>query len=186
MLENASLRVTFDPTQGHLLSLVDRSQDHEFVRSGTDTPLWSLVLDNGRTVSPQQAGNLSLARSGTSAAIELHWTDFQEPAAPQLKVVATVSLEAQEPVVRWRIAVRETGPLKVRVDAVSVPAGNRTAGSRSAGRTGLGRREDRQAATTTERPTWRPAHGVVLSGLLVAAVPGVLCTAGTRFDVVRR
>jgi hypothetical protein len=114
LLENSSLRVTFDPTQGHLLSLVDRLLNHEFVRSGTDTPLWSLVLDNGRTVTPQQAGNLSLARSGTSAAIELHWTDFQEPAAPQLKVVATVSLEAQEPVVGWRIAVRETGPLKVR------------------------------------------------------------------------
>lgn len=113
-LENASLRVAFDPTQGHLLSLLDLSQNHEFVRSGTDTPLWSLVLDNGRTITPQQAGNLSLARSGTSAAIELHWTGFQEPAAPQLKVVATISLEAQEPVVRWRIAVRETGPLKVR------------------------------------------------------------------------
>ena len=168
MLENSSLRVAFDPTHGHLLSLVDRSQDHEFVLSGTDTPLWSLVLDDGRTVGPQQSGKISWPVLGFPRPSSSSWTDFQVPSAPDLKVVATVSLEAQEPAIRWRIAVRGTGPVKVRVlHYPCLPGIARQDREVLAVPVWMGEKA-RHPATTAEWPNWRQ------SGAFEWSYPGLL------------
>ena len=115
VLENAGLRVAFDPDSGRLAEFTDRMNGHAFVEAAAMGDLWTLHMLPPCPVTQIAPGS---AQSFTYAflddhhgALKLAWRDFGVAEAPDLQVVATVSLDPDVSTAHWRIAVENTANL---------------------------------------------------------------------------
>ena len=114
VLQNDQAKLVFETGRGGLTALEDKIVGHNHRDANPPGPLWQLVLDDGRTLGPAQAGNMSWCWPETEQLIELRWTGFAEAAAPDLSVTAHVRLQPHEPVSQWRISVSGIGGLTPR------------------------------------------------------------------------
>lgn len=114
VLENGQARLVFETAHGGLQSLEDKSVGHDHRDSQPAGALWTLLLGDGRTLDPAQAGVVSFPPMATAGQLEIRWTDFHESQAQDLTVTARITLDPAAPVSQWRIAVLGTGGLEVR------------------------------------------------------------------------
>lgn len=114
-LENPSLSVALTPDPGSLVQITDRDLSHAFLTSDANTSLWLVEMMDGSTVGPESAG-ASSCTAGDDAGRELFvtWSDFGIERAPDLRVEVRVTIDAEEPVSRWRIAVHGLGGIAPR------------------------------------------------------------------------
>jgi hypothetical protein len=115
-LENARLRLAFSGKDGRLLQVTDRAGARPFLAPGGDASgVWALELYDGvQVVTPAAARRFSWSRlPGRVPALRLVWSELALPAAPQLRVIATVSLAPGAPDSEWRIALENLGSLPV-------------------------------------------------------------------------
>ena len=136
--------------------------------------LWTLLLGDGRTLDPTQAGSVSFPPTATAGQLEIRWTDFRESQAPDLTVTARITLDPAAPVSQWRIAVAWHGRPGSAIAALPSSDRDRSSGSRGAGGAGVDGRADAAGATTAQRTRRRETPGMVVSWGVVAAVPGAL------------
>ena len=87
---------------------------HNYRDASGPGELWTLLLGDGRILSPAQAGTVSCAPSTSGAQFEIRWADFAGVQAPDLVVTARIKLDPAEPVSQWRIAAEGLGGLVVR------------------------------------------------------------------------
>jgi hypothetical protein len=120
MVGNASMRVEFSEADGHVRAVRDWT-GRKLAGAETDSiGVWSLDLAPGSvttSISASEAGHFTWRMRGPQA-IELTWTDFERTASPQLRVVASVQLNA-DTTTSWRIRV--AGIRGVAVDRVRFP-----------------------------------------------------------------
>ncbi len=111
VLENATLRLAFDPVHGHLLQMRDVSTGHENL-AGDSIPLWVLVLDDGRMLAPEGARLFEADRLPDGSGLTLSWSEFQED--PKVSVQVRVSLVPGDVSASWRIRIdgMEDTPLR--------------------------------------------------------------------------
>ncbi|MHB8956114.1 MAG: DUF6259 domain-containing protein [Pirellulaceae bacterium] len=114
ILENTQAKLGFDSARGNLQSLEDKAIGHHFRDARPAGALWTLLLGDGRTLGPAQAGEVAFAPAESTGRLEIRWTNFREVQAPELAVTAQISLDGAAPVSRWRIALQNTGSLEVR------------------------------------------------------------------------
>ncbi len=109
-LENARLRIGFEPRNGRLVELVDRRSGQSFTR-GTDE-LWALnLLTDSTAITPANARRFIIEHRNNG--LQLVWREFGLVAAPQLRVTVTIRLQGTTPMSEWRIALDSVGSLGV-------------------------------------------------------------------------
>lgn len=115
-LQNASLRVAFDPGAGQLVEFSDPRNGHAFVDDEPDGGLWQIDLlpsSANASITPSEAQAFRWQHSDSRPnEITLTWEGFEAHQAPGMRVVATISLVDEEPVSLWRIAVENAGALQ--------------------------------------------------------------------------
>jgi len=115
-LANARLSLSFSAKDGRLLQLTDRAGARSFLAPGGDASgVWALELYDGvQVVTPAAARRFTWSRvAGPVPALRLVWSELGLPAAPQLRVVAMVSLAPGAADSDWRIALENMGSLPV-------------------------------------------------------------------------
>ena len=119
-LGDATMRVEFSPSDGHVRVLRDWN-GRKLAGADVDSiGLWSLDLAPGSstaTINAAQANHFAWRRTGTRT-IELTWSDFTRTSSPALKVLATVQLRS-DTTTAWRIRIE--GIRGVEVDRVRYP-----------------------------------------------------------------
>ena len=114
-LANDGIRLVFDSHHGSLAKITDMPRDHELLSKKTGVSLWSLEMADGTVISPDTANEFTWRIENDSPhALVLRWSALECADAPQLAVVATVMLDAQEAVSRWRIKVEGLGDQVIR------------------------------------------------------------------------
>jgi len=127
-LQNAGLRLGFDPRNGSLLDLTDRATGQAFVlaqgsaAAGAAAGIWRLDRlgpgDSG--IGPSAARNFSWHQlAGERPGLELVWRDFRLKEAPALRVSAAVRLFGDSSLSEWRIVVDSPGA--IAIDQVRFP-----------------------------------------------------------------
>jgi len=115
-LQNARLRLGFDPSNGSLLELADRASGQSFVDGRRATAIWRLDrLDPGDSgVVPSSARSFSWHElAGKPPGLALVWGDFGLNEAPGLRVTATVRLLRDSALSEWRIVVDSPGAMAI-------------------------------------------------------------------------
>ncbi len=112
-LASDSLQLDFDPVRGVLTRLDDLARKHSVLTDGARTSPWRIVWNDDSELLPEAAKAFESRHAGEDT-LELHWSQFEHTAAPDLQVVARVTLDASQPVARWRISVENLGKLVVR------------------------------------------------------------------------
>src|SRR5438034_670513 len=127
-LQNAGLRLGFDPRNGSLLDLTDRAAGQAFVlaqgsaAAGAAAGIWRLDRlgpgDSG--IGPSAARNFSWHQlAGERPGLALVWRDFRLKEAPALRVSAAVRLFGDSSLSEWRIVVDSPGA--IAIDQVRFP-----------------------------------------------------------------
>jgi hypothetical protein len=114
VLENSRVRLVIETAHGGLVTLEDKVIGHNHRDASGPGELWTLLLGDGRTLSPSQAGTVSCGPVASGSQIEIRWAGFAVIQAPDLVVTARIKLDPAEPVSQWRIAVEGLGGLVVR------------------------------------------------------------------------
>lgn len=107
-LENGALRIVFDGATGQWAEFTDIRNGHNFVGEALQTDLWQIDFSTpaGQTLLPAQAGQFTFRPSDKNPVnLELVWQEFGLEKAPEMRVVATVSLVDGEPSSLWSIQV---------------------------------------------------------------------------------
>ena len=118
-LENASIRLGFDPTNGSLLELTDRATAQSFLEARaarTAAGIWQLdrLTPGGSALVPSSARTFSWHRlAGERPGLALVWSDFGLTEAPALRVTAAVRLYGDSSLSEWRIVVDSLGPMAI-------------------------------------------------------------------------
>lgn len=110
-VSTSSLRLDFDAA-GTLTQITDLANHHEFL-AGPALALWRLVLSDGTEVLPDKAHAFNW-KGGDDAPLELTWSQFELATESELKVIARVRADSQQPVCRWRIDVEGSGDCAVQ------------------------------------------------------------------------
>ncbi|PYP44405.1 MAG: hypothetical protein DMD42_08020 [Gemmatimonadetes bacterium] len=115
-LQNAGMRLGFDPTNGSLLELADRASGQSFVDGRRATAIWRLdrLGPGDSSVVPNSARRFfwhDLAGGGRG--LTLVWSDFGLNEAPALRVTATVRLLGDSALSEWRIVVDSPGAMAI-------------------------------------------------------------------------
>ena len=121
-LQNAGLRLGFDPRNGSLLDLTDRATGQAFVlaqgsaAAGAAAGIWRLDRlgpgDSG--IGPSAARNFSWHQlAGERPGLALVWRDFRLKEAPALRVTAAVRLFGDSSLSEWRIVVDSPGAIAI-------------------------------------------------------------------------
>lgn len=114
VLENAALRLAFSEN-GALVAFHDKARDHAHIDADAAPELWTALLADGGRLSPADAGQFSWeGPEGPSPTLTLTWSEFNRATAPDLKVVARVSLDPDDAVSRWRIRVEGLNDLPLQ------------------------------------------------------------------------
>jgi len=104
------LQIGVDPRTGQLCELTDLAAKHNHV----DPPdqaggLWELRLRRGSealALGPDRAKSFRVEEMAPGkTGLRLIWGQFDFPAAPELRVEATVQLDLKEPISRWGLVV---------------------------------------------------------------------------------
>jgi hypothetical protein len=106
-LSRAGLRIRIDPRSGALFELTDLGANRSLTGGGP-TALWELEFrtsTNLHILRPGQAKSFRCERVGRGRAQQLRlvWGDFNLPAAPALRIEASVELDDKLPLSRWGI-----------------------------------------------------------------------------------
>jgi hypothetical protein len=122
-LSRGGLRLGVDRQGGGLVELSELRTKHDLVGAGP-AALWELELlseQKAATLTPEQAKSFHCEKVGRGRAqfLQLDWRDFGLATAPELRVEARVSLDADSPMSRWDIRVGGLGAL--RLDKVHFP-----------------------------------------------------------------
>jgi len=116
-LKSDKLQIGIDRTTGQLVELTDRATQRNLVEGVFGGGgLWELELgraDVGR-LTPAHAHACEPTSAEDPARLRLVWRGFGLPQAPDLRVEVTVSLDANESLSRWRLAVEQPGQLALR------------------------------------------------------------------------
>src|SRR2546425_10474306 len=118
-LENASIRLGFDPSNGSLLELTDRATAQSFLEARaarTGAGIWQLdrLTPGGSALVPSSARTFSWHRlAGERPGLALVWRDFGLTEAPALRVTAAVRLYGDSSLSEGRVVVGPPGPLAV-------------------------------------------------------------------------
>ena len=113
-LENSAIRIGISATDGHLLELIDRESARDLLHPVlSDAGIWSLELLSGDTITPAQAHHFDAQHLPGAPVLQLAWSRFNLPSAPDLAVTVTVRLDGDRAMSDWRIALRDLGDLRV-------------------------------------------------------------------------
>jgi hypothetical protein len=106
-IENQLLRLGFDEGSGRLVELAAPAAGFNLVDPAADSPLWRIDFPPGMPpVLPNDAGSFAFEEIiAEEPAWRLVWSEFSRDAAPGLRVVVDVSLDAATAVSAWSIAV---------------------------------------------------------------------------------
>ena len=119
-ISNDAFRLSFDSRTGSLSQIADVLRGRELLTAESATPLWSIEFVDGTLIRPGEAKEFTWkSESDDSRELILRWRDFGRQDTPDLTVVATVRLDAQDAVSRWRIEVN--GLASQKVNSVSYP-----------------------------------------------------------------
>jgi len=117
-LQNAGLRLGFDPSNGSLLELTDRATGQSLVDGRKASAIWRLdrlsPRDSG--LVPSSARSFSwheLAGEPPGRGVALVWGDFGLHEAPGLRVTATVRLLGDSSLSEWRVVVDSPGTIAI-------------------------------------------------------------------------
>ncbi len=137
VLQNDQAKLAFEAVQGGLTTLEDKVVAHNHRDASPPGPLWTLVLDDERTLGPAQAGRTSLTLSETEHLLELRVDGFcATGGAPPGGAGAGSARSARtgKPVADLRQRDRQFDAQSI---ALSVSDRHRSARSRDAGGTGV-------------------------------------------------
>ena len=117
-LDNGALRLELDPADGRIVALASALNGHNLVDPEAAAPLWNIDLPgpDGESLVPARAAAFDVERAGDNE-LRLVWSRFNLDNAPELRVTVGVTLDGDEPLSRWSIAVEglgETRPVSVR------------------------------------------------------------------------
>ena len=112
-VRNGALRLGFDARNGALVEMTHVARRQNLLKGASS--LWQLDLfgQPGQTVTPANARRFGHRMLAGNRGIELSWSDFGRTDAPDLRVVATVSLQGDSAIADWRIALEQLGELRV-------------------------------------------------------------------------
>lgn len=112
-VRNGAIRFGFDSRNGRLLEMTHVARGKNLLRGASS--LWQLELYDqpGKVLSPADAQRFTHRTLSAPAGIELTWSEFGIDAAPQLRVVATITLQGDSAISDWRIALEQLGQLRV-------------------------------------------------------------------------
>ncbi|MBC9934928.1 DUF6259 domain-containing protein [Chitinophaga qingshengii] len=104
VLQNKSIRLTFDANTGTLLSFYDLKNALEFLdrKSTEGASLWELALFQSKITIPQ-AGTFHFSRPDAHTLV-LEWSRFKDKLAA-LAVKVTIRLQGEQPFADWNIAL---------------------------------------------------------------------------------
>lgn len=120
ILAGDAVRLELSATDGHVVSLTDRSNRFLGGTAGDSIGIWSLDLKPGwgaPTIRSTQARRFTWRKSGAST-LQLLWDHFEATAAPALRVSATASMRSDS-TIAWRIKV--SGIRGIPVDRIHFP-----------------------------------------------------------------
>ncbi len=121
-LENSTLRLSLDSDSGRLLTLMSRTEKHNLIDPVAESPLWKVDLPGGENgvLLPAHAEDFLVERSNSGEPeLRMIWSGFKLDAAPELRVVVDVELDATTELSYWSIALE--GLEKLRPAAVRFP-----------------------------------------------------------------
>jgi hypothetical protein len=120
VLENAGLRLAFQPDGGGLTELSSKSMAFDYLAEGGSHDLWGITPIVGEQIGPERASSFAWEplTNGT-AGLKLVWSRFNLKDIPDLQIIATVTLDPVREETRWRIRLEGLGGMRVRV--VSFP-----------------------------------------------------------------
>ncbi|GMV91597.1 MAG: putative glycoside hydrolase [Candidatus Hydrogenedentota bacterium] len=114
-LENPSLSITLTPDTGSLVQITDRALSQAFMATEATASLWQVELMDGSVVEPESATRTSCAVQEDDAhGVLMTWSGFGIERAPDFRVEVRITMVAEEPVSRWRIAIRGIGNIAPR------------------------------------------------------------------------
>lgn len=111
------LRIAVEPAHGRLSGFADSQTGHEFIDPAAPSTLWSVeTLDSDL---PGFDGNsarsfMTQETEGSSPRLEWVWTGFGLASAPDLRVVATVTPSAAQPVSLWRLRIENAAGIAIK------------------------------------------------------------------------
>lgn len=118
-IQNETLRLVFDRTDGHLREFTDLANGHNHVDASSSLDLWAIELPSNAkpaAITPTMAKSFSWTHDpADSQAIRLVWREFNLKQSPDLRVTADVRITPHESVARWRIRVDGLGHLAPRM-----------------------------------------------------------------------
>ncbi|MCG3199569.1 MAG: hypothetical protein GHCLOJNM_04093 [bacterium] len=115
VLDSPRLRLAFHPKTGALSEFSLKTPSHEFLSDGSPTTLWQISPMHGPPLRAERAASFSARRDlAKEDTLELIWSGFGHPEAPDLRVVARVTLDPEHPTVCWRIRLERLAGMKVR------------------------------------------------------------------------
>ncbi|HOZ49954.1 MAG TPA: DUF6259 domain-containing protein [Candidatus Hydrogenedentes bacterium] len=123
-IESASFRLGVDTESARIVELAKPDSGPNLVDPDADTPLWQVDFGRpGQTpLVPSDAGEFEVLPSDVGDdAFRVVWSDFGVEAAPALRVVVDVALDAATAVSHWAIAVEgldDARPVSVRFPRV--------------------------------------------------------------------
>ena len=117
-LENAGIRLGFDPRDGSLLEFTDRATAQSFLARAARTTagIWQLdrLTPGVSALVPSSARTFSWHwLTGEKRGLALVWRDFGLIEAPALRVTAAVRLYGDSSLSEWRIVVDSLGPMAI-------------------------------------------------------------------------
>lgn len=123
-LENAHLRLGFDPGNGALREFVDVASRHNFVAAPPITnTLWVVEALNGAKVEPPQALEFRWERVADGRGLWLIWRGFdsQDAEFAGATVEALVTLDAEGPLSRWSLSIGSVGRMPYQIAFPRLP-----------------------------------------------------------------
>src|SRR5438046_1525500 len=133
-LENAGIRLGFDPRDGSLLEFTDRATAQSFLARAARTTagIWQLdrLTPGVSALVPSSARTFSWHwLAGERRGLALVWRDFGLMEAPALRVTAAVRLYGDSSLSEWRIVVDSLGPMAIEQVRFPRRTGTRRLGS---------------------------------------------------------
>lgn len=115
VLADQTARLTFSQSSGAWQGFESLTGNISLLEDHGDQSLWLLTLLDGKMVNPEQAKNFSCQpQEPESSSLEMTWSDFQLPEAPELKVIVKVLLEPWQNEICWRIRLEGLGSLSLQ------------------------------------------------------------------------
>lgn len=112
-LNGPAMRLSFEETQGRLVSLRDMTSGHEHIAKDTVGSLWLVELPEsaGGALRPSDASEFTWHSAEDNGALQLLWRRFGRPELPDLTVVAEIRHDSSWSAASWQITVSGLGEI---------------------------------------------------------------------------